>query len=329
MFDYQDVIGHEDVLLHMRNAVKRNKVSHAYLFAGEEGSGKTLLSQVFAKVLLCAEEQEEPCNGCSSCILFNAGNHPDLVHVRATNKTSMGVEDVRVQVQEELHLLPYQSRYKIYLLHGADQMTIQAQNALLKTLEEPPEYAMFFLLAENPGNFLPTILSRCVLLHVKPVPHALVDHYIRTVLKKPDYQARLLTAFSRGNIGRAIQLSSSQAFLEARESVMGLMEVFIKGNEYDIIEAAGGLDQYKGDFHTVMELFQTWLRDLLVVKEVGDSAYLVHQDQYQVLQRQGMHLSYGRIGKLLENLDLLQQQIRFNVNLTLALEMMFLNAMHV
>src|SRR5699024_725727 len=119
----------------------------------------------------------EPCGHCRSCSAFDSGNHPDIVYVRPTKKT-LGVDDVREQILENVSLKQYRYRYKIYIVEQADTMTVQAQNALLKTLEEPPAYAVFLLLAENQTAFLPTILSRTVTLHIRPLPDTMVADYL-------------------------------------------------------------------------------------------------------------------------------------------------------
>ncbi|MEI3523193.1 MAG: hypothetical protein V8Q36_03205 [Anaerotignum sp.] len=132
----------------------RGTVSHAYLLTGSSGSGKRLIADTFAKTLQCEAGGTEPCGHCRSCSAFDSGNHPDIVYVRPAKKT-LGVDDVREQILEDVSLKQYRYRYKIYIVEQADTMTVQAQNALLKTLEEPPAYAVFLLLAENQTAFLP------------------------------------------------------------------------------------------------------------------------------------------------------------------------------
>lgn len=169
MHSFSDIYGNALLLRHLQQAVAGGRVSHAYLLTGSTGSGKRLIADTFAKTLQCEESGTEPCGHCKSCSAFDSGNHPDIVYVRPTKKT-LGVDDVREQILEDVSLKQYRYRYKIYIVEQADTMTVQAQNALLKTLEEPPAYAVFLLLAENQTAFLPTILSRTVTLHIRPLP---------------------------------------------------------------------------------------------------------------------------------------------------------------
>lgn len=363
MVEIEDVVGHEEILLHMRQAIKLKKVSHAYLLAGEAGSGKKLLANIFSKMLLCDLNKEDdvkiegnnegildlfdtlsvkevlpleengvqntlnlPCNTCPSCRQFNSGNHPDVFFVKPSKKNGYGVDDIREQINQTMHVKPYQSRYKIYIIDQGDSMTVQAQNALLKTLEEPPSYGLFFLLAENVNQFLQTILSRCVVIPLKPVPTNKVEQYIREKLKLPDYQAKVISSFARGNIGKAVMLSSSEAFSLIREDVIRLMDVFIKGNDYDIMEAASVLEKYKEQIDEVLEILTSWVRDLLIVKKIQDEQYVIHQDQYKILLKQAQNLSYNRMSCLMNNIEKVHQQLKVNVNFQLAIEMMLLNA---
>jgi DNA polymerase III subunit delta' len=145
MVSFLDVIGHQDIILHMKNAFVMNKVSHAYILEGDEGMGKKMLSNCFIKLLQCESPKgDEPCNTCESCVLINSGNHPDVIYVKPTKKTGYGVSDVRDQMVKDIYIKPYRSKYKIYIIEEADTMTIQAQNSILKTIEEPQPMGYFF-----------------------------------------------------------------------------------------------------------------------------------------------------------------------------------------
>ena len=200
MAGFQDIIGQEQICEHLQTALKLQKVSHAYIINGERNSGKKFIAQIFAMALQCTGEGEKPCQVCRSCRQALSENHPDIIWVTHEKPNSIGVEDIRTQVNNDIGIKPYQGPYKVYLMEEAEKMTVQAQNALLKTLEEPPEYGVIILMTSSLEALLPTIQSRCVLLNMRPVRDELVQKYLMEQLQVPDYRAKLCTAFARGNI---------------------------------------------------------------------------------------------------------------------------------
>ena len=191
MQGFKDVAGHEEIIAHLQNAVKMNKVSHAYIFGGEHGSGKKLLASLFAMTLQCETQGIEPCMQCTSCKKALSKNHPDIINITHEKPNSIGIVEIRQQLIDDVSIRPYESRYKVYIVNEAQKMTLQAQNALLKTIEEPPAYAIILLLADNPDSLLPTISSRCVILNLKPVSDNLVKTYLMERMHIPDYQAEV------------------------------------------------------------------------------------------------------------------------------------------
>ena len=149
MGSFKDVVGHKDIIKYIGNAVMEDRVSHAYILNGERGSGKKMLASLFAMTLLCEKHRPDPCNECHSCIQAESGNHPDIIRVTHEKPNTISVDDIREQVNNTIDIKPYQGLYKIYIIPEADRMTAQAQNALLKTIEEPPKYAVIFLLTEK------------------------------------------------------------------------------------------------------------------------------------------------------------------------------------
>lgn len=151
MLEFKDILGHEQIKEHFQNAAATGKVSHAYILSGEEGMGKKTLANAFAMTLLCEEGGREPCMQCHACKQVLSGNHPDLIYVTHEKPASMGVDDIREQINDTIMVRPYSSQYKIYIVDEAQKMTVQAQNALLKTIEEPPAYAVIMLFDYKPG----------------------------------------------------------------------------------------------------------------------------------------------------------------------------------
>ena len=166
---FGEILGHDQIKEHFRRAIETEKVSHAYILSGESGMGKKTLAKVFSLTLLCESGKSDPCMNCHSCRQVLSNNHPDLIYVTHEKPSSIGVDDIRKQINDTIWIRPYIGRYKIYIVDEAEKMTVQAQNALLKTIEEPPFYGMILLLTTSQEIFLPTILSRCVQMKLKPL----------------------------------------------------------------------------------------------------------------------------------------------------------------
>ncbi len=248
MAGFQDILGHEMIKDHFRKAIENHKVSHAYILAGEEGMGRKSLANAFAMTLLCEKGLKEPCMECHSCKQMLSDNHPDVIHVTHEKPGSIGVDDIRKQINDTIMIKPYSSYYKIYMVDEAEKMTVQAQNALLKTIEEPPSYAVIILMTTNPDAFLPTILSRCIQLKLKPLRDYVVKGYLVEKLGVPVEKAEIYAAFASGNLGKAIHLASSEEFQELYRAVLTLLKNIKKMDHSRASglhqEAAGGPPGY-------------------------------------------------------------------------------------
>lgn len=233
MQEIEKVLGHEEVIKHLQNAAAMDKVSHSYIFAGEKGSGKKLLAKLFAMTLQCEKHGKEPCLQCSSCKKAMNRNHPDIIYVSHEKPNSIGIEDIREQLIADVDIKPYTGPYKVYIVDEAEKLTVQAQNALLKTIEEPPVYAVIMLLVNNGATLLPTIASRCVTLNFKPVRDEVIKKYLMEELHVPDYQAEVSVAFAQGNVGRAKQIATAEDFAEMMEAAFRILK---KGKDMEVYE---------------------------------------------------------------------------------------------
>lgn len=319
MNSFEDILGHEQIVNHMKNAYKMNKVSHAYILEGDEGMGKKMLVKSFVKLLQCENPSgNNPCNTCSSCVQMDSGNQPDVIFVRPTKKTGYGVKDIREQIVSDIHIKPYRSRYKIYIIEQADTMTVQAQNSILKTIEEPPEYGLFFLLASNSKRFLQTILSRAVKMTLKPISLTLIDDYLRTNQGVSQHEAMVLSSFSRGNLGKALVLKDSEDFNQQRKNMVKLLDIFINHKEYDIMDAVRLLEEAKDSIATVLDILISLIRDVLLVLETGSSEGIIHKDLESKITNLCGNAKPKRLLKLVQNCYTLTSQLRLNVNYPLS-----------
>ncbi|MCR4652730.1 MAG: DNA polymerase III subunit delta' [Eubacterium sp.] len=321
---FAGIIGHRDVVTHMQSAVKQGKVSHAYIIGGEKGSGKRLLATIFAMTLQCEQKGIEPCGQCASCRKALSGSQPDIIYVHHEKPNSVGIDEIREQVVGDVSIRPYESRYKVYIIDDAALMTPQAQNALLKTIEEPPEYAIIILLADNPEALLPTIRSRCVTLRLKPVTDEEMKEYLMTQLHVPDYKAEVMASFAQGNIGRAKRIAESPEFMESVENAVRMMKRSKSLAVYEMIEAVKELAGQRQGVYDFMDVFLLWFHDVLMFKATREVDNLVFKDEINAIQERASVSSYEGIEKIEEAIQTAKDRLHANVNFDLSLELMFL-----
>ena len=324
MGSFKDVVGHKDILKYISSAVENNRVSHAYILNGERGSGKKMLANLFAMTLLCETGDNEPCGKCHSCKQAESGNHPDIIRVTHEKPNSISVDDIRTQVNNTVDIKPYQGPYKVYIIPQADMMTPQAQNAILKTIEEPPSYAVFLLLTENAETLLPTINSRCVMLKLRNIKDTLIKKYLMENLEIPDYKADMCTAFAQGNMGRAIMLANSDHFNEIREEAVQLLKHISDMELNEIVAAVKNISVYKLEITDYLDIIMIWYRDVLLYKATKEIDKVVFKDQLQSIKEQARKSSYEGIELILESLEKAKARLKANVNFDLVMELLFL-----
>ena len=324
MGSFKDVVGHKDILKYISSAVENNRVSHAYILNGERGSGKKMLANLFAMTLLCETGDNEPCGKCHSCKQAESGNHPDIIRVTHEKPNSISVDDIRTQVNNTVDIKPYQGPYKVYIIPQADMMTPQAQNAILKTIEEPPSYAVFLLLTENAETLLPTINSRCVMLKLRNIKDTLIKKYLMENLEIPDYKADMCTALAQGNMGRAIMLANSDHFNEIREEAVHLLKHISEMELNEIVAAVKNISVYKLEITDYLDIIMIWYRDVLLYKATKEIDKVVFKDQLQSIKEQARKSSYEGIELILESLEKAKARLKANVNFDLVMELLFL-----
>lgn len=323
MLSFDQIVGHEQVIRHLKTAIQQNKVSHAYIFNGEQGAGKKLLAGIFARTLQCEARTDHPCGRCRSCMQAESGNHPDIICV-THEKASIGVDDIRKQVNNDIIIKPYSSPYKIYIIDEADKMTEQAQNALLKTIEEPPAYGIILLLASNPDRLLSTILSRCVVLNLKAVDVGLIREYLMSQLGIPDYAANLAANFSQGNVGKAIRYASSDEFDKVKADVLHLLKYIDDMPVYEIMEAIKALGEHKLLVNDYIDMMILWYRDVLMLKVTNNPNILLYKEEYKYIVKQAMKRDYEGIENIIRAMDKAKVRLEANVNFDTAIELMLL-----
>ncbi|MGN8801444.1 DNA polymerase III subunit delta' [Candidatus Merdisoma sp. HCP28S3_D10] len=324
MAGFSEILGHEQIIEHLQNAIQMKKVSHAYILDGEEGAGKMMLARAFAQTLQCERGGIEPCGECHSCKQALSGNQPDIITVSHEKPASIGVEDIRGQLCGDIQIKPYSSPYKIYIVDEAEKMTVQAQNALLKTIEEPPAYGVILLLTTNADAFLPTILSRCVTLKLRPVKSEVIRAYLMEKYQIPDYQADVCTAFARGNVGKAQRLAQSEQFAELKEHLIHLLRHLRDMEIYELTEAVRSASEYKAEIGDYLDLIALWFRDVLLFKATRQIDGLVFAEEIGDISAQAQKSSYEGLERILKALEKAKVRLKANVNFELTMELLML-----
>lgn len=324
MAGFSEIVGHEQIIEHLQNAIEADKVSHAYILNGPDKAGKMMLAKAFAQTLQCEKGGIEPCMECHSCKQAMSGNQPDIIYVRHEKPNTISVDDIRTQINNDIVVKPYSSKRKIYIVDEAEKMNQQAQNALLKTIEEPPAYAVLLLLTTNADTFLPTILSRCVRLNLKAVRDEQIKDFLMKKHQLPDYQADVCVAFAQGNVGKAIQLASSDSFNELKSAALQLLKRLDEIELYEMTEAVKQISEYKLEINDYFDLMMIWYRDILYFKATNDVNRLVFKDEVYDIKKQAAKSSYQGIETIIEALEKAKLRLNANVNFDLVIELLLL-----
>ena len=321
---FEEILGNEMVKDHFKKAIQNHKISHAYILTGEAGMGRKSIANAFAMTLLCEKGGSGPGIICHSCKQVMSGNHPDLIYVTHEKPGSIGVDDVREQINDTIMIRPYSSYYKIYIVDEAEKMTVQAQNALLKTIEEPPSYAVIILITTNQEAFLPTILSRCVQMKLKPLKDFTIKSYLTQNLHIAEKDADICAAFARGNLGKAIHLASSDEFKELFQKVMVLVKNVGTMDISMLLDCIREMKEQNFDIGEVLDLMQLWYRDVLMFKVTKDMNLLIFKDEYKMINETGEKVDYAGLEAILAAIDTARTRLNANVNMELAMELLLL-----
>ena len=321
---FQDILGNDMVKEHFKKAIENHKISHAYILTGEAGMGRKSVANAFAMTLLCEKGGNEPCMMCHSCKQVLSGNHPDLIYVTHEKPASIGVDEIREQINDTIMIRPYSSYYKIYIVDEAEKMTVQAQNALLKTIEEPPSYAVIILITTNQEAFLPTILSRCVQLKLKPLKDFTVKSYLTEHLNVQEKDAEVCAAFARGNLGKAIHLASSEEFKELYQKVMAVIRNVGTMGIVMLLDCIREIKEQNFEIREVLDLMQLWFRDVLMYKVTKDMNLLIFKDEYKMINEMGQKYDYAGLEQILKAIDTARVRLDANVNMELVMELLLL-----
>jgi len=318
------VIGHEWAVAHLARALRNGRVRHAYLLSGPRQVGKTTLARAFAAALNCTDAETRPCGQCRACTLTLKSAHPDLMLVAPEREGgAIKIDQVRA-LQQTLSLRPYEARYRVAILRRFDQARPVAQDALLKTLEEPAPNAVLILTADAPDRLLPTILSRCQVLNLRLLPLAQVQQALEARFGAPPEQARRLAHLSGGRIGWAIRALEDPAVLELRESALAALLEALGAPLRARFALAEQLAREKGALADVLDTWQGFWRDVLLAAAENPAPLSnvdLQADVSALARRVGVVGAEAALRATRRTLDYLGR----NVNARLALEVLLLD----
>ena len=327
MAGFSDILGNDLIKKQFLDAIAHDAVAHAYLLIGEKGIGKKMIADAFALELFCREREKtgHACLTCPDCKKVLSHNHPDLIYLEPEKPGLISVDDIRLQINATVDIKPFEEPYKVYIIPDAEKMTPQAQNAFLKTLEEPPDYAVFLLLANEDKGLLETILSRVMRIKMKPCTDAQIRSYLMENYEAEESRIDVCVAFARGNLGKAIHLLTSEEFSNWYHMVIKLCRRVKHLDSAEILMEARALLAACPQIDDALDLIQLWYRDLMMYKVTKDMNGLVFRNERSALMDLASLSSYEGIEAIMDAIETCRIRLRANVNAELALELLFLN----
>ncbi|MEQ9619202.1 MAG: DNA polymerase III subunit delta' [Deltaproteobacteria bacterium] len=325
---FENIIGHEFQKNILLRAARDGVVSHAYLFSGPGGVGKRLLAIEFAKLLNCVGAGAEKgglCE-CGACRKINKGIHPDVITVQFAGAKNIKVDQIREEVEEKLFLKPFEGTFKVVIVDDSERMNNSAQNAFLKTLEEPPSESVIILVTSHPNSLLPTIRSRCQSLGFNPLGEKLIVDVLEKRGELSSEEALLCSKLSGGSLGRALSLDKE--IIEWRKELIVRLSALNKYSASDVADLTdtvsdGASSDDTGRLEMAFQFIYLWLRDLVILKT--GSGEITNTDLSGIIAGTA---GKWRLDDLLDRQRQLEKTwydiFRTNANLKLALENLFI-----
>lgn len=310
---FNKIIGQDRVIAYLKDALKTDRLSGAYLFVGPDGVGKSLTAKELAKALNCQEVKLDSCDRCLACHKINNFNHPDVKWIKPdTSFGSIKIEQVR-QMRSDINLTAYESQKKIYIIPEAETMTEEASNALLKTLEEPSLNSLLILTTQASERLLPTIVSRCQKIFFSSLKAESVKEILLEDYGLEENKANFLAKLSDGKLGRAIRLKSRDILQEKNRIIDEIPSLNLLTSGIFNIE-----DQEYVEVS--LEILVAWFRDILVLKSGLETSGLINTDRESELKSLANLYSFEELEGKIEAIIRTRNLIRQNINPKLAFD---------
>lgn len=319
---FSEIVGHEPQLATLARGLEQNRLHHAWLFLGPEGVGKRTVALSLAMAIQCLEKTGDSCGGCSPCAQVRSGHHPDVRVIEPSpGKKEISIQQVR-DLERELSFRPFSGRKKVAIIDPATLMNTAAQNALLKTLEEPPGDSLLILISTSIGGLLPTVLSRCLRLSFAPLPEKQVMEFLVSHKGLKRDEAAIMAALTMGSLGKALQPDIEELFARRKRWTEGICSLG-QGDYKDamaLAEALGGTLEESVQF---LNWLTQWYRDVLVHSVTGTTEGTCNVDRKREIEDQAKRYGPSRSLALYSEAVRTAARIPRNVNRRMALENLF------
>jgi len=319
--NFEQFVGQKKLIKVLKDTIQNGRLSHAYMFEGADGMGKFTFAKIFGQAILCESTNSAPCGVCSACVKFSSGNHPDF-HAVLRKGLSIGVDEIR-KIQDSIIIKPIEAEKKVYIIEQADKMTEQAQNCLLKTLEEPPGDSLLILCVQNAGAMLRTIQSRCVILKLDFYKNDEIKAILRNNDIRNEESLEFASVFSQGVLGKAFLLASEE-FLQVREDMIRFLSSIHGSNIQDLLKASSFIESQKSMIEDVFDIISSWYRDLAVCKASVNERLLINFDKKDIIIKNIKDYSEQDIVQVIKMIEESRRDIRRNVNLPMVLDNMLI-----
>jgi len=315
------VVGHKQAVDQLKGALASERVAHAYLLTGPPQIGKRSLALDFAQALNCLDE-EKPCGQCLACSKIAHGSHPDVQVIEGEGGT-IKIDQMRT-LRRGAALFPLEGCWKVYIVRQMEQATTEAANCLLKTLEEPPPHVVLMLTASEAEALLPTIVSRCQVINLRPLATETVQRSLQERWGVDVERARLLARLSGGRLGWAVVASQNDAILSRREKYLDQMMKLMGQGRVERMEYVQQLSHDPEALRELLQLWLSWWRDLLLTAS-GSSAEIINIDREDTLRAQAERYSLDQVRDFVEALRAAAWRLEHNANTRLTLEVLMLS----
>jgi len=316
---FKDILGHPKAVSILQNALRNDRLAHAYLFHGMDGIGKRTLALTFAKALNCSQGAFDSCDSCLSCLKTDHKNHPDVEMVEAQG-AFIRIDAVK-DLQERMKFRPMEGRKRVAILKNADRLNNAAANALLKTLEEPSASNLLILVTARPYQLPLTILSRCQQIRFNPLPQDTIAQLLKERFSLETSQALLLAAASGGSMGKALDLNR-ESFLTLKSEVLDYLAKSDSHQSLQRLSFLRFLIDDKKDILDKLEILKTFFRDVLFCRETGQINGLLHQDRLELITAMARKWSPEEILMNIRTVEQTARLLEQNTNKSLTLEVM-------
>ncbi len=305
----------------LKDELDSGRIHHAYLFTGKEGVGKQSLALEFTKAILCQEQGVGACDKCLTCRKIDHSNHPDVRIINIEEGNSIKIDQIR-ELQTDIAYKPYESHRKVYIITDADKVTTEAANSLLKTLEEPPDYGVIILLAEEVDKLLPTVISRCQQIQLNKISDSIIEKEIEKYGLEEEV-SKLIARLADGSLGRAIRLLDDGDFLENRKQILNTLYKLPELSAVDIFKQVDFIISIldKKDDFPLFYLILSWYRDIILYNQ-GYDREIVNSDCYKWIKLQSEYYSLEELISIVELVNNIKRYLGRNVKKDLALQVL-------